>query len=279
MTAQMKLSLAIQTPEVDAEVPVALLSGTFHEKAAKAHALGADGLELMTAEPAMLDIPDLQRHLQAQGLVVSAVGSGAAAIVSGLTLLDSDRDRAGRARERLHELIRFAAQMQAPLVTIGSFRGRLSTAGSNGRARLAAILREAAELAAEHGIRLAIEPLNRYEADLVNTAEQGLAFLDEIGHGSVGLLLDTFHANIEEKSWSEPFQRAMRADKLWHVHIGDNNRLPPGQGMIDFAKVIAILGEIGYDGFLSAELLGQPDPDTAAKCTMARMRALLEQQI
>lgn len=273
----MKLSLVVQTPEVDTCVPVALLSGTFAEKAAKARAFGADGLELMTVDPARLDLAKITTILAEHDLEVAAIGSGAVAMAFGQTLLHPDASVAALAVARLDELIQFAARVGTSLVTIGGFRGRLVS--DDGRGGLAKILRSAADRAAPLGVRLVIEPLNRYEANLVNTAQQGLAFLREIDHASVGLLLDTFHANIEEKSWSEPFQCAMSAGKLWHVHIGDNNRLPPGQGMIDFAKIVAILGEIGYDGFLSAELLGQPDPDTAAEWTMARMRALLEQQI
>jgi sugar phosphate isomerase/epimerase len=68
----------------------------------------------------------------------------------------------------------------------------------------------------------------------------------------------------------------MEAGRLWHVHLGDNNRLPPGEGMIDFGRVVGILRGIGYAGFLSAELMALPDPDTAARTTLTYMRALLE---
>jgi sugar phosphate isomerase/epimerase len=63
---------------------------------------------------------------------------------------------------------------------------------------------------------------------------------------------------------------------LWHVHLGDNNRLPPGCGLIDFRAIVATLREVGYSGYLSAELLARPDPDTAARHTLTYMRSLLE---
>jgi sugar phosphate isomerase/epimerase len=90
------------------------------------------------------------------------------------------------------------------------------------------------------------------------------------------LLLDTYHVNIEETSWTEPFRRLMAAGKLWHVHLGDNNRLPPGRGLIDFAAIVATLRQLDYTGWLSAELLARPDPDTAAQQTLTYMRSLLE---
>ena len=272
----MHLALAVQTPDVTRLLPVALLSGTWPEKVEKAARLGVDGLELMTADPAQLDVPGLRGGLEARGLRAAAVGSGAAALQSGLSLLHAEPDVSARAVLRLHELIGFAAAIGAPLVTIGSFRGKLAWSGEDGRARLAEILRRAAEVAATAGVRLALEPLNRYEADLVNTAEEGLAFVETVGHPALGLLLDTYHVNIEEASWEAPFRRLMQAGKLWHVHLGDNNRLSPGDGMIDFAMLVRTLRALGYTGWLSAELLGRPDPDTAARRTVEHMRPLLE---
>ncbi len=272
----MKLALAIQTAEVPATVPVALLSGTFEEKLARAAQLGAQGIEFMAADPGVLDANAIRTTLKRHGLEAAAVGSGAVPLTAGLTLLHADPARSIQAQERLRALITFAAGVGAPIVTIGSFRGRLGAVGPGGRERLLAVLRQAATYAEGRGVRLALEPLNRYEADLVNTADQGVAFVREAGHPAFGLLLDTFHVNIEESAWTEPFRRVMAEGLLWHVHLGDNNRLPPGRGLIDFAAIVRTLREIGYAGFLSAELLARPDPDTAAVETVAHMRPLLE---
>ncbi len=272
----MKLSLTIQTPEVPKPVPVALLNGAFEEKLARAAHLGADGLDLMVTNPAELDPNAIRASLQQHGLAVAAISSGALALVIGLTLLHANPEKAGLAETRLRQLIDFATAVGSPLVTVGSFRGRLASVGSGGRERLAAILGDAASYAQLHGLRLAMEPLNRYETDLVFNAEEGLAFVDKIGHPAFGLLLDTYHVNIEEASWTEPFQRVMAAGRLWHVHLGDNNRLSPGRGLIDFPAIVASLHQIGYSGYLSAELLPKPDPDTAAVETLTYMRSLLE---
>jgi sugar phosphate isomerase/epimerase len=271
----MKLSLAIQTPEVEKAVPVALLSGTLEEKLRRAAQLGAQGVELMTADPQAMDWQVVAGLLHQNGLEAAAVASGAILFSLGLALLHSDQEKAAQAKNRLYSLIDFAAALGAPLVTIGSFRGRSAWVDGDGKARLAAILREAGEAAMARSVRLVLEPLNRYEADLINTAEQGLDFLQMVHHPAVGLLLDTFHVNIEETSWTEPFIRLMAAGKLWHVHLGDNNRLPPGFGLIDFPSIVTTLYELGYDGYLSAELLAKPDPDTAAVQTLAYMRTLV----
>ena len=271
----MKLSLAIQTTEVPKTVPVALLAGTFEEKLARAAYLGADGVELMPSDPAGLDADKIRVSLEQHGLEAAAIGSGAVAFAAGLTLLHANPVEADRAETRLRDLIRFASAVGSPLVTVGSFRGWAASFEMGGRERLFAIMCGAASFAESHGVRIAIEPINRYEGDLIANAAEGLAFVDQAGHSALGLILDTYHVNIEESSWTEPFQRVMSAGKLWHVHLGDNNRLPPGQGLINFPAIVANLHQIGYSGYLSAELLAKPDPDTAAVETLTYMRSLL----
>ncbi|NLE44575.1 MAG: sugar phosphate isomerase/epimerase [Chloroflexi bacterium] len=271
----MKLSLAIQTPEVDRAVPVALLSGSFDERLRKARALGADGVELMTANPRALDANAVADMLQANGLEAAAVGSGAVAFSTGLTLLSPDLQQARQARERLTDLIDFATAVRAPVVTIGSFRGRLAHAGPSARQDLVIALRDGAGYAESKAVRLAVEPINRYESDIVNSAAGAMELVGDVSHSALGIILDTFHVNIEETSWTEPFEKVMAAGLLWHVHLGDNNRLYPGQGLIDFPAIVSTLQACGYNGYLSAELLALPDPDTAAAETMRYMRSLV----
>ncbi len=273
----MLLSLAIQTPEVPLPVPVALLSGRLEEKLAKAAAMGYDGVELVTTDPASLDTASLRASLKAHGLRASGIASGGMAFAAKLTLLHSDPAMAVVARRRLDQMIDLASDLGAPVVTIGSFRGRSINGLERSRQELADVLRQASERAEACGVRLALEPLNRYEADLLHTAADVLSFADEVGSPAIGVLLDTYHLNIEECSWTEPYRQVMAAGKLFYAHLGDNNRLPPGQGLIDFGAILRTLLEIDYDGWLSAELLPQPDPDTAARQTAEAMRKWLSE--
>jgi sugar phosphate isomerase/epimerase len=272
----MKLAIALQTPEVKEEIPVALLSGKFEDKLSKAARWGAEGVELMTTHPAELDRNRILSALRGNGLQVAAIASGGLSFALGLTLLNTTPEISNKANTGLYELLDLANDLGAPLVTIGSFRGRLASTGEAGRQRLMVILRKAADYAQSNAIRLVLEPLNRYESDLIANAGQGLAFLEELDHPAVGLLLDTYHVNIEERSWTEPFENLLQAGKLWHVHLGDNNRLPPGRGLIDFAAIVSTLQKNGYTGYLSAELLPKPDPDTAARQTLEFMIPLVK---
>jgi sugar phosphate isomerase/epimerase len=269
----MKLAVATTTPEVKTPIPVALLAGTFTERLKKAAEFGCDGLELMVLRPDELDAGQIQTQVSSAGLEVAAIASGAIPMVDKLTLLASDPDVSQQAVARLHALIGFAAAVKAPLVTIGGFRGRLAWAGGEeARARLIEILGVAADKAASRGVRLVLEPLNRYETDILYNAEEGLTFVEEVGHSHLGLLPDTFHMNIEEPSLYDCFRRVMAAGRLWHIHLGDSNRLSPGRGHTDFAKIVTTLREINYDGYLSAELFPQPDPNAAASATISHMR-------
>jgi sugar phosphate isomerase/epimerase len=270
-----KLSLALQTPEVEKRIPVALCTGSFEERLRKARGFGYDGVELMTADPGKLDIPMIRSRVKDAGLAVSAIGSGAVAMVEGLTLLAADEHTRGRAARRLGELIEAAAAFGAACVTIGSFRGRAGwMEGGNARSHLIDVLEKAAEKAAGNGVLLALEPLNRYESDIINTADEALALIGETGSGSIGVVLDTYHMNIEEPSFTGSIGKTSAAGRLFHVHLGDSNRLPPGQGHIDFPAVLAALDENGYTGYLSAELLPVPDGDLAAQRTIEHMRGL-----
>jgi D-psicose/D-tagatose/L-ribulose 3-epimerase len=107
-------------------------------------------------------------------------------------------------------------------------------------------LRTAGELAAGMGVRLAVEPLNRYETDLVNTVAQGLELVRETGLDNVGLLLDTYHLNIEEKSVGDALRAA--GERLFHVHACENDRGTPGTGHVPWREVFDALRDLGYGG-------------------------------
>ncbi|MGQ9555083.1 MAG: TIM barrel protein [Anaerolineae bacterium] len=270
----MRLAAVVSTPEVAPVPPVALFTGSFKERLRKAAALGYQGIELMCADPTRLHEGSLWQQLKGLNLEVPAIGTGALFLNEGLTLLHAQPEARAEAARRARRLVNLAAPLGA-MVTIGSFRGRLSAMGGGdaGRQALAEALGSLADYALAQGVRLALEPLNRYEADALNTAAETLSFIQALGRENVGLLLDTFHANIEEPIIAEAVHLA--GERLWHVHLGDSNREPPGRGHFDFAGFVAALRAIGYDGYLSAELLARPDPDMAARLTYEYMRPLL----
>jgi 5-keto-L-gluconate epimerase len=272
----MKLSLAITTPDVKTPIGVALLSGSFEEKLEKAARLGFDGVELMVVQPQALNGKELRQAAQERGLAVAAIASGAIYAAEGLSLLTQEPSARARARQKLADLIHLAAETGAGVVTLGSFRGRTAwVEGLDAVEELAQGLHTAAGQAEEAGVRLALEPLNRYETDFIHTAAQALEFARRVAVPSLGVLLDTFHMNIEEAAPLASVEQILASGRLYHVHVADSNRKPPGQGHVDFSALVDALRAGGYAGYLSAELFPFPDPDLAAQATAAVMRPLL----
>jgi len=269
----MKTGLIICGPDV-AYGPLALLSGTFEEKAAKAARLGYDGVELMVRDPAGLDWPAVKATLDANGLGVGQIVTGELFGADGLGLITSDDDLHRRTVARLKAIVDLAAYL-GTIVNIGRSRGRLDWLDANERTWDVAMskLREVVAYAAERGVRIAVEPINRYEAYFIHTTADGLRMIADLGFNNLGLMLDVYHMNIEDPSIEASLASA--GDRLWHVHIADSNRCYPGSGHLPFDAIFATLRKMGYEGYVSAEILPQPDPDTAAERTIAFLRQQL----
>lgn len=123
------------------------------------------------------------------------------------------------------------------------------------------VLRSAGDYAAQAGITLALEALNRFECYLCNTMEQLTRLLKTANHPNVKAMFDTHHANIEEKNFNNAISTV--APFLAHVHISENDRGTPGDGHVDFDEAFANLAKINYEGWLTIEAFSRNDPDFA----------------
>jgi D-psicose/D-tagatose/L-ribulose 3-epimerase len=117
--------------------------------------------------------------------------------------------------------------------------------------QLTEALRPVVDHAGEHDVRLALEPLNRYETSLINTAEQGLEVIEAVDSPALGLLLDTYHMNIEEKSPADAIRLAGR--HLYHVHASASDRGAPGADNVDWTAIAGALRDVAYGGVLCIE--------------------------
>ena len=134
-------------------------------------------------------------------------------------------------------------------------------------------LRAGADRAGERGIKMLFEPHHRFNTNFVRSTREGLEFLDEMNHEAVGFLIDSFHMNIEDASFGGAIREA--GDKIDYFHIADNTRTYPGSGHIPFDEIIGALKEVGYAGYLSAQLAQKPDFETAATKTIEYLRVRL----
>ncbi len=241
--------------------------------------MGFDGVELGIRDPQGLDAAALRAMLARHGLACPAISTGQAWIEERLSLTSPDERVRRAASERIHRHITLAAAMAGPagppMVMLGLIRGKRSEGVSDAQALawLVEALRECAAVSGRVGVRLVIEPINRFEADFIHSAREGLALLERVGCDHMGLILDTFHMNIEEPSIEESIR--LVGSRLFHFHVSDSNRWYPGAGHVDFAGVVRALAQIGYDGYLSGEFMARPDAETAARRMIAHMRPLL----
>jgi len=233
----------------------------------QAQAIGFDAIELFLPAPEAVDQARLRILLNDHGLALAAVGTGAGWVKHQLHLTLGDAPARIKAREYIREMIRFAGAMHAPVI-IGSMQGKSSPAVPHSTALgyLADALDDLGQTAREFDVPLLIEPLNRYESNLLNTLDAGVRLIHSIQSENVLLVADLFHMNIEETSSADALRSVGRL--LGHVHFVDSNRRAAGFGQIAFAPIAEALHEVGFAGFASAEALPYPDSESAAVQTM-----------
>jgi len=237
--------------------------GDFAHNVASAREIGFDGVELAVRDPRAIDQDWILKTVSDAGMVIPAIGTGQAWGEEGLSFTDPDPGVRAAAVRRVFLHLEFAGKAGA-LVIIGLLRGKLKPGAEAKSARdwmYSAFCRCCGE-AERLGVKIAIEPINRYETSLLNTIDEGLAFMDMVGSPNLGLLLDTFHMNIEESSIEESIRLAGR--RIFHFHYADSNRWYPGAGHLDFSSILDALRSTGYAGFLSGEHRSDPEPLLAA---------------
>lgn len=227
-------------------------TGTWEPEAVRATCRGTadagfDLLEVPLLDPAEVDADMTRVSLDAARLVATcSLG------------LDFDTDISSSDRqvvERGAELLRSALSITAAVGSrylggpiYSAMAKYTAPATMEGRNNSLAVLRELALEASTEGIVLGLEPVNRYESNLLNTVEQTLRFIDDLGADNVVVHLDTYHANIEEDDLAAATRLAAASGRLGYVHVGESHRGYLGTGSIAWEPFFDALGEVAYDG-------------------------------
>jgi sugar phosphate isomerase/epimerase len=244
---------------------------TVPEKLAWLERVGLDGMELHSAS----------MKLQPDELVAVFAGSPVrASAIEGIPkLLDPDPAERAAVKDAIRARLELAARLGAVGVLVVPQFGRkpalpdltpFHTAVELETELFVAQLAELAPTARAAGVSLFQEPLNRYEAYLVNRLEQGVAFGERVGP-EIGVMADFFHMNIEEADIPASIRAA--GNRLVYVHTADSNRQQPGMGHLDFRPGFAALKGIGYDGWIALECRVVGLYDDAIRETAAFLRA------
>lgn len=233
----------------------------------RAASLGFDGVEIFPPAASAINKLELRELLDKHRLRLAAMGTGGGWVLQKLSLTNADAGVRTQAKSFIREIIDLAGEFEAPAI-IGSMQGRWEGAVPQPQALvwLAEALEELGRHAASKGQVLLYEPLNRYETNLFNRCVEAAGFLEKLSSGNIRILADLFHMNIEERSVPDALREA--AKYIGHVHFADSNRRAVGMGHTNMARVIEALNDIGYEGYLSAEILPFPDSDIAASQTI-----------
>jgi len=269
-----KIATMIGAPDL-AEKTLAPYSGDLVTAFGKVAELGYEGVELMTKDPSKLDGDQISRWLGQHNLEMTGLCTGHMFGEDQLGLVGPDPAVCLRAMERLKGFVDFAATHfgAGTLINIGRSRGPgYPDDPATTLDRMEAAFRELAEYAEPHDIKLILEPINVHQVNYIHTSQEGLEMVRRVNHPNFGLMLDVYHMNIEDVDIYDSFREV--GDLCWFVHLADNNRKWPGSAHIDFEQIIRVLNEIGYQGYISLEILPWPDPDTAAQASIDHLHHL-----
>ena len=219
------------------------------------HRLGYDGIEI-SGEPTKYDTSQVAGLLEKYQL---ACWGSHSIMMPGRDLVSEEASVRADTVKYMQACVRMVHELGGSIFVIfPSECNRLARVASPDQEWAWGIegVRQIAEYAAERGIRVGVEALNRFETHFINRHDQALALADEVGP-EVGVALDAFHMNIEEV---DPLQAIRNVgSRLIDFHVADNNRRPPGQGSYDWKAVIRTLREVGYDSYLTQEFVNPVD--------------------
>ena len=230
--------------------------------------IGFDGVELNLHFDDELRLSKIKKSIHHSKLKLAAVGTGLVYGQEKLSFTNSDQNERTRALSIVRRLLEFASSEDASLI-IGSVRGRAET--KDAQTQLHDCLVDCDAAAKSYGTRIALEAINRYETKFLNNASEVSTFIENSKLDSTGILLDTFHMNIEEQSIEETIRG--NKSKLIHFHIADSNRWPPGYGHLKIEDSLYLLRDLSYDGWVSAETLPKPNNTEAVKATAKFLKA------
>ena len=256
-----------------------LFSGDIEEGLKNVSSLGYSGVDLSLLDSGVLDQAWIIDKIKSYKLSVYTIATGQTYYNEGYSLYSTEADRREKAVARIRSHIDFASRLGA-MVIIGGIRGKTEETGDNQkRPRLEDDGRSAICRCVRHAegkkVTLLLEPINRYETNVINTLEEGMRLIDEIGSENLKLLPDTFHMNIEEKSIEESILQYK--SYIGYVHFADSNRQAPGFGHLDFKKILSTLVEINYRNAIGIEILPKPDDFSAAEQAISYLKKLEEE--
>lgn len=230
----------------------------------KVKEMGFDIIEVAVEQKELIDWAKLKELVKEVGLKVTISG----AFGPERDLSSDDPRIRENALQYIVDCIKIAEDMGSPVfggplyAAVGKTRLVSEDQKKQERDWCVQNLKKAGEVAGDHGIILGVEPLNRFETDMINTVDQAVSLVGEVASPNVKIQLDTFHSNIEEKNIPDAIRR-IGPDLLCHVQGNESDRGTPGTGHLDWSGIKTALKEINYDGAIVIETFGAPSKELA----------------
>ena len=262
-TGGFKYSMAVTQEKVSRSAPI-LLRGDIYRIIKDAKKLGYDAVELQLRDAAKVDGLALAQYCKDNEFAISALATGLEYSLSHLSMISDNARIRRKMMTKLKEHVDLAQQLGC-LVIIGCVRGNIPCGHDEDAymKRFVSNLVDLLEYAVAKDVVVAIEAINYYVNNYLNTVRETSDFISDMGFDNLKLHIDTHHMNIEDYDPIEGLQYSKH--HIGYVHVAEINRMYPGAGKFDFKSFLDVLSQIGYNGYVALECIPKPDAYTAAQ--------------
>lgn len=264
MSSRIRLAYMVATSDIVSCDAIGY-HASIHDAAQLLRDLGYDGIELTTANPALLDWAEIHAAIEKAELEVPQVCTGEVFGQDRLGLADARQEIRDEALKRLKLIVDFAGEFGA-LVNIGRARGHYYPDIPCDQTEQWALdgFRRLSDYAAGRNVVIALEPIASHVCNFINSTQDGIDWAAKVDHPNFRLMLDVSHMCLEDPHpFTENFVKASRL--TMHVHLTETDRKAPGWGDMDFGAIMSTLRAIGYDRYVSVEVFNTPTQDEAIR--------------
>lgn len=245
-----KFAYAFQTTETKKQLLSA--KGDPEEVMKKLADIGYDAVELLVRDPKKSEFGHLMKIMERNNLETASLGTGPMAADDGLAFCSADNTIRKEAVKRIFELIRWSAEFRST-INIGKLRGNIDENNHEESWKFMTHSFETVlEEAHKYDVKILIEPQNETQINSLNTTGETIEFIDKLDSSHLGVMLDLFHLESEDKTNAELIKDV--SHKLGYIHLSDSERAVPGQGVFNIREFINIINDINKELFVGLEI-------------------------
>ncbi|MBO1511512.1 sugar phosphate isomerase/epimerase family protein [Metabacillus bambusae] len=234
--------------------------------------LGYSAIEPLIRNPRLIDSSQFERIVIRTGIDIAPIGTGPVVSDDKLTFTDENKDIRTEAVNRTKDIIEFASLFGSQ-ISVGKLRGNINKSNCEQSWKwMCESIEQICEHAEKYKVNVTLEPQNINVINNLNSTREALNFIRKLNLPNLTLMLDVYHMNFEDSSITESLLEAK--DYISHVHFADSNRRAPGNGELDFYKIIRTLRAINYSNYISLEISQEMSSYDEAKSSIEYLKKL-----